>query len=707
MGKNVGRVVIAGSLGIGLLFYFGAAAQTPHRSPAILQAVNESKLVTLRGNVHPAVRPENDRGAVADDLRFDHLQLQLKRLPQGQAALDQFLAEQQDPQSSNYHKWLTAAQFGERFGALDQDVSIITEWLQSHGFTVNELHAGRMVIDFSGNAEQIRSAFHTEIHNIESSGERHIANVTDPQIPEALASAVEGIVSLHDFMPRPLNVAKSARPGYTYGSGSSAYQAVVPGDLATIYNFNPVFSSGNTGKGQTIVLIEDSDVYSTSDFTTFQSTFGLSSYGGSLVTVHPSGPAGTCADPGANGDDVESEIDVEWALAAAPGATIELASCASTRSTFGGFIALQNLLSSANPPHIISISYGSSESQLGTSGNAYINNLYSMAAGMGVSIFVSAGDEGAASSDAGAASASHGITVSGFASTPYNTAVGGTDFEDSYLGATSSYWNSTNGTYYNSAKSYIPEIPWNDSCASQLLANAFGYTLTYGATGFCASRTANKDGLLAVVGGSGGPSNCASGSASRFGGNTCQGYKKPSWQSVYGNPADNVRDIPDVSLFAANGIWGHYYVVCYSDPGRNRGGVPCTGAPSTWAGFGGTSVSSPIMAGIQALINAKTHQNWGVAASTLYSLARTQYGSNGASTCGASCVFNDVTAGDNDVNCTNGSPNCYNPNSTARNGGVLSTSTSSYNPAYSTARGWDFATGIGSVNVANLLANWP
>lgn len=678
------------------LFYSSASAQALRRAPAIAGAIDESKLVSLNGNVRPEAITPNDRGRVSDSLQLDHLLLQLKRTPAMEAETQAFLDSQQDPQSPNYHKWLTAAQFGERFGTVEQDISTVKQWLSAKGFAVNEVHPNGMLIDFSGTAGQVREAFHTEIHNLEVNGKSHIANVSDPQIPAALAPVVEGIVSLHDFMPHPMNMPRST---YTFTSGSSTVEALVPGDLATIYNFTPAFANW-TGKGQTIVVLEDSDVYSTSDFTTFRSKFGLSQQysSGSLTQVHPTGSAGSCTDPGANADDVESEIDVEWASAAAPNATIELASCADTKTNFGGFIALQNLLAGSNPPKIVSISYGESEASNGASGNAYINSLYQTAAGAGVSVFVSAGDEGAASSDAGASSASHGITVSAFASTQYNVAVGGTDFADTYQHTNSTYWSSTNGTYYNSAVSYIPEIPWNDSCASQLIATTLGYSTTYGSSGLCNSTTARQDGLLAVVGGSGGPSNCATGTPARSGiaGGTCKGYSKPTWQSVPGNPADGVRDIPDVALFASNGIWGHYYVVCYSDPGRGRGGVPCTGAPSAWAGFGGTSVSSPIMAGIQALINQKMGAAQGNPNPTLYSLAKSGY----------STYFHDATLGDMDVNCTEGSANCYDPGN-LRNGGVLSTSTSSYQPAFGTAAGWDFATGIGSVNVYNLVSNWP
>ncbi len=460
------------------------------------------------------------------------------------------------------------------------------------------------------------------------------------------------------------------------------------------------------------MVVEDTDLYNdTGDWNVFRNTFGLSlSYpSGSLTQVHPAaGAGGTCTDPGVNGDDGEAAIDVEWATAAAPNAAIVLASCSNSTTNFGGFIALQNMLTNGGPvPGIVSISYGESETQNGAAFNSYINTLYQMAAAAGVSVFVAAGDWAAAVSDAGSAEASYGINVSGFASTIYNVAVGGTDFGDYASGTTSTYWNSTNGAYYNSAKSYVPEIPWNDSCASVVLANYFGFSTTYGRGGFCNNVTASNDGFLNITGGSGGPSGCATGNptVSNVVSGTCAGYAKPAYQTIFGNPNDGVRDVPDVALFAANGLWSHYYVVCYSD--TSNYGSSCAGPPSTWAGFGGTSVSSPIMAGIQALINqALGSTGVGNPNPTYYQIAQNEYSTSaGRAACNSTtgpastCSFNDITEGDTDIPCI-GTFNCY---LDGQKIGVLSTSNASYAPAYGTAPGWDFATGIGSVNAFNLL----
>ncbi len=695
-----------------LFFLAVPMVQAQNGGPVLItQNPDESKLVMLAGNTRPEAKKQNDRGLVADNLAMEHMMLQLKRSPEQERELRQLIDELQDSSSPNFHHWLRSKEFGERFGLAKQDLDTITRWLESQGFTVNVVYENGVLIDFSGTAGQVREAFHTEIHNLDVKGEKHIANMSDPRIPAALAPAVVGVVSLHDFMPHPMY---KPRANYTFSSGGSTYWAVAPADLATIYNLNPLFSAGISGQGQTIVVIEDSDLYSTADWDTFRSVFGLSSYtGGSFTQVNPAPPSGTsnCADPGTNGDDEEAILDAEWASASAPSAAIELASCRDTAATFGGLIALQNLLNASSaPPALVSISYGECETANGASSNAAYNAAYQQAVTEGVSVFVSSGDDGASSCSNGEYYSTYGIGVSGFASTPYNVAVGGTDFGDTYAGTNDTYWSSTNSPTYESALSYVPEIPWNDSCASVLIATYISGpgTVTYGFNGFCNSSAGQN--YLDVVAGSSGPSGCATGTPSQSGvvSGSCEGWSKPSWQSLVGNPGDGVRDIPDVSLFAANGLWSHYYPVCLSDPNY---GYTCTGAPDTWPGGGGTSFSSPIMAGIQALVNQRAGGPQGNPNPVYYSLAASEYGASGNSSCnstlgntaGSSCIFYDVTQGDMDIPCIS-VENCYDPSGGI---GVLSTSTNSYQPAYGTTTGWDFATGIGTVNAYNLTNNWP
>jgi subtilase family serine protease len=689
-------------LGLTSVLVAQSAANEPAARVLITQPIDSSRLYKLAGNTRGEANAQNDRGKVADSFAIPHMLLQLQRSPEREQALQNFIDQQLDSSSPNFHKWLTADQFGQLYGPAPQDIETVSGWLRSSGFSVNTIYPSGMSIDFSGTAGQVSAAFRTEIHRLSVDGTDHIANMNDPQIPEALAPVIAGVVSLHDFWPHSM---KKSVAHYKVEQ-----QLVVPADLATIYDINPAFAAGYTGKGQTIAVLEDSDLYNTADWNTFRQVLGLSSYtSGTLSTINPEPPHGSsnCSDPGANPDDEEATLDAEWASASAPDAAIVLASCADTATTFGVLLAQQNLINSSHPPHIISISYGLCEAETGVAMNAAYTSSGQQAVAEGVSLFVAAGDEGAASCDHGATAATHGIGVAAPATTPYNVAVGGTDFADTSLGTTNMYWGSTNSSTYGSALAYIPEIPWNDSCAGSVLAAFFGYKAGYGTNGLCGSAMAELDGFFGVAAGSGGPSGCATGvpATNLVVGGSCRGYSKPAWQTgVPGIPKDGVRDIPDVSLFAANGIWGHYYVICFSDPENE--GVPCEGPPVYWSGAGGTSFASPIMAGIQALVNQKMGDAQGNPNPVYYKLAASSL---------AASVFHSITTGDIAVNCA-GERNCFGtgfegrgratPSTEFVGNGSLSTSSGTYTPAFAAASGWNFATGLGSVDAFNLISNW-
>jgi subtilase family serine protease len=683
-------------------------AGSPTAAARIVDAIDEAKLVPLAGQTPRFATAKNDQGAVSDSFRMEHMFLQLRRGPQEEEALERTIDELQDQASSRYHQWLTAEELGTRFGPAEGDVDTVVRWLGVHEFQVNSVSRNGLTIDVSGTAGQLREAFHTEIHNYIVNGKRHIANASDPRIPAALASVVVGFTSLHDMMPKPLIIKPKKNFSFPCTGCPDGFNNVeiydeAPADLATIYNAQPLYTASKpiTGKGQTVVVIEDTDILPT-DVAKFRSSFGLSKYSGTFSQIHP----GTgCSDPGTNGDEDEAALDAEWAGAVAPDANVELASCADTETNFGGFIATQGLLDSKSPPPIISVSYGNCESNLGpgASGNGYINGLWQQAASEGVSVFVSAGDGSAAGCDDFDTSpyATVGIAVSGFASTPYNTATGGTDFLDTAEGTVSTYWSkSNNSTTKKSAKSYIPETPWNDSCASSVLFGYYGY-----ANGLDFCNSALGENFLDIVGGSGGPSFV---------------YSKPKWQTgLIGVPSDGKRDLPDISLFASSGFWSQAIVYCMSDTAE--GGAPCdysNGTDSFFNSAGGTSFTAPQFASIQALINQKAGGPQGNAAAIYYKLAKAEYGSETSpdkerlAACnsskgndvGKSCIFHDVTVGNNDVPCY-GTNNCYDPSGNVY--GVLSTSDSSLKEAYPAATGWDFTSGIGTPNINNLVLNWP
>lgn len=695
----------------------------PHAVPLIVQSIDETQRVVFKGSVRAEVRPEFDRGPVADSFALNGMQLQLRRSPEHERAADTLANDLQRAGSPRFHQWLTPEEFAEHFGVAQEDIATISAWLRSHGFTVDDPHPSRMIVTFSGTAGQVREAFQTEIHNLDVNGQRHIANIRNPSIPAALAPAVEGLVSLHDFRPRPALVQKTQVPKRQFdipGPGFTFF-ALAPADLAKIYNFNPLFAAGITGKGQTIALIEDSDLYSASDWSTFRQTFGFDAYAGaSLQTVHP---GKGCSDPGSNIDDVEASVDAEWASAAAPSAGLLMVTCANTTTTFGVLIALQNLLNQHPLPQMISMSYGECEVQSGPTANAAYKAAYQQAVLEGTSVFVAAGDNGPAMCDEDSLiPVQSGVSVNALASTPYNVAVGGTDFADYSMGTTSKYWSSSNGPTYASALSYVPEFPWNDTCASPYVASYFNYATTYGPSGLCDGSIGSA--FQIPIAGAGGPSGCATGESllgvlatnPSYTGPTpvdgaCRGWPKPAWQNVTGNPNDGVRDLPDISLFAADGVWDHAYIFCDSDPAADLG-YPCVGSPENWLLSGGTSFASPIMAGIQALVNQVWGGSQGNPAPVYYALANLQYGLLGNSACDSfatggpvpTCIFHDITEGTTDVDCT-GPYNCYAPPGTAGTVGVLSLSDSAYEPAYPAGTGWDFTTGVGTPNAANLVLN--
>jgi subtilase family serine protease len=685
----------------------------------ITAPIDESKLTVLRGNTHPLARAQYDQGPASASLPMDRMLLVLKSSSEQVAALQALLAQQTDKTSPNYHKWLSPQQFGERFGVSDGDLQRIITWLESHGFQSIKAANGRNVIEFSGTAGQVQNAFHTAIHNYMVNGQRHFANASDPSIPQALTPAVAGVLSLHNFGKKPMNrfvgmfrkdqatgKAEPISPQFTFAGGCFAATTndcyvLGPTDFATIYNVSPLWNTGITGSGVKIAIVSDSNI-NISDVNQFRSLFGLPS-NPPVVTVNGADPGVIpCAD---GGDECEAIIDVEWSGAVAKNATIDLVVSGSvTNSSFGGDLSAEYVIDNKFAP-ILSYSYGLCELGLGDAGNAFYGGSptskdsvgeWAQAAAEGITVIVATGDTGAAGCDNDATGvtteqpAQFGLAVNGVASTPYNVAVGGTDFNQ--LGNPTTYWNSSNtsGTE-SSVIGYIPETAWNDSCTNAFLGIYF--------QGFSTDAEANCNNLsssafterIAPAGGGGGASNCTSSDGQHA--STCSGgYAKPSWQT--GSLSDGKRDVPDVSLFAGDGFAGSFYVVCEEDENQPNSNTACS--VNNFAGFGGTSVSTQVFAGMVALIDQKAQQSQGNLNTVLYPLAAQQAASScNTSSPASSCVFYDVTIGTNAQPCVFGaSPNCSRTNSADANG-ILT--------GYSAGTGFDGATGLGSINVANLV----
>ena len=481
--------------------------------------------------------------------------------------------------------------------------------------------------------------------------------------------------------------------------GTPAY-GLTPYDFATIYNVLPLWNASTAidGTGQTIAIVGQTDI-NPADFVNFRKLFGLplgntaTPTGTQYLNIIYNGP-----NPGVTTDEGEADIDTQWSGAVAKGATIDYVVSEGTEVTQGTDLSAIYIVDNNLAP-VMSYSYGQCELFLGTSGNAFYRTLWQQAAAEGITVLVSAGDSGSSGCDtAGVTGASDGLAVNGLGSTPYNISVGGTDF---YMpnGGTA-FWNATNNaTTEASAKGYIPETPWNETCTNSVFTS--GTFAGQTSEQVCNSETAVSDSLLSVVGGGGGLSGCTQSNGSSS--SSCRGgYSKPAWQTGLGVPADSARDTPDVSLFASAGFFGAFYIVCQQS--ANADGQPCNVAAPAYdfAGYGGTSVSSPAFAGILSLINQKTGSRQGNANYVLYNLASQQNKAGTAcsaitGTPAAGCVFNDVATDTISMPCLKGTPNCTVTNPSDHYG-VLS--------GYSASAGYDLASGLGSVNATNLVNDW-
>jgi subtilase family serine protease len=634
------------------------AATTPR--PLITQSVDESQFTTLRGNTHPLARPEFDLGTAPASLPMKRMLLVLKRSPDQETALTQLLDSQQDKASPNYHKWLTPEQFGKQFGPADTDIQTITAWLQSHGFEVGATK-GRTVLEFSGSARQVQEAFHTTIHKYLVNGEQHWANASNPQIPRALSPAVTGVLTLHNFIKKPAihfagqavpaKLVPGKKPQVTFPpqNGQPAINALAPSDFAVIYNINPLYNSGIDGAGISIGVVGRSNLYNNGeDVQDFRHAIGPDT-GGVNFFVILNGP-----DPGdlGGGEEAEATLDSTWSGAIASVATVNLVVSATTNTTDGIDLS-ETYIVESNLADVMTESFSACEFYATDAQLAGASALAEQAAAQGITYFVSTGDDGAEGcDDPSTVPASNPISVNHLASTAFNVAVGGTMFNEN--GNAPKYWTSTS-PISETAISYIPEEVWNES------------SLTNGLWSSSGGASAGN------IGGG-------------FGGTT-PGVPKPYWQyGVAGIPADGVRDLPDVSLTAA----GHDpYLLCLEGSC-----VPNSQGELSVYFISGTSASAPSFAGIMALVDQHTQgtagnfTRQGLANYVLYRLAATQSaypsqcnGSNTATPPASTCIFNDVTVGNNVVP------------------GQVGTD-------YQAGTGYDMTTGLGSVNVANLADQW-
>ncbi len=655
--------------------------------------VDETRRVQLRGTVHPLARPENDRGAVPDTFPADRMIVMLNRPPDRELALTQFLRDAHTAGSPSYHRWITPDEFGARFGARDEDVQQVQAWLQSHGFSVTRLTKSRHFLEFSGTAAQVREALHSEIHQYEVQGKTYYSVAADISVPEAVAPLIRGFAPLNTF---PLTsfvhvagkgsispVTKRVTPDFTTTSGGQNFYALAPEDFATQYDLGPVYQAGTDGTGKTIGIVGEYNL----DLTltaAYRKLYGLPTDNTQVVIdgEDPGAPSplgiilllgGEILFPA----EIEGFMDVEVSGAVAPKATVNyyIAGGPAFQSTV--VLAAMRAVED-NQADVLSVSVGGCEQLLGTQGNQLWAGLWEQAAAQGQTVLAASGDDGPNACNVVFRSSTGQITfiamgVNGIASTPWNVAVGGTDFyySDYATGGASAanLWNSTNDSNLGSLKAPLPEQPWDETLGLNIPPLPLSLVQTI---------------VLFGEASGGGPSSCSQVDASAGPPGTCvSGYAKPSWQNAPGVPADGVRDLPDVSLFAGTGNSLSAYAFC-AEPGDCA--PVSTGDPQVSLG-GGTSASAAAMAGIMALVDQK-YGRQGQANFTLYALANQQ-----------PSVFHDITIGTNDVTCDASEPGCTTS--------VPGSSGNEYSyGVYAAGPGYDMASGLGSLDVNALIGNW-
>jgi subtilase family serine protease len=720
-----------------LAFSFIAAAGAASPGSGVDSAFGQSS--QLPGHVHRFAQSRFDAGEAPSSLRMEALDLVIAKTAQQGKSLGQLLTDQRNPKSPQYHHWLTPSQYGARFGATDATVATLSNWLKSNGLKVGEVPAGRGHLPFSGSKAQIEAAFHTSIHLFDVQGERHYSNVSDPMIPASFMSLVAAVRGLNDFYPKPgvkplrpvprgtlfplgAEAARSASPDTHYPGSNQYFGYVGPTDFATIYNLLPAYQQGITGAGVTVAIAAQSDI-NPAVLTTFWAAFGVSGSNFGLQAQQfssiPVPAADRGVDPGQTNDSNEDEayLDTEIVGALAPGAQLLLVRDQSA-TIAAEYVIDQNLAA------ILNVSFGQCEGDEAAA-NTAIDALWEQAVSEGITITVASADAGTASCTAGADLGqandvnTNGFAVNGLASTPYDLAVGGTDFNPT---SESQYWSTSNaaGTL-ESAFSHIPEMVWNDSCANPVLADYYnvGDPIVFCNTAHLPG-TSIANPFILISGTGGGLSSCT---ATNTAGVCTGGYPQPSWQSgVLGIGNFGARAIPDVSMIATR------WLICSYDT------TPCdpTQAPTfppaatgTIKVVEGTSAAAPAVAAILALADqtqitaAQKDGRQGLINPMLYGAAAAEYNSAALLTaCNASqaaisntaCIFYDITAGSNAQPCSvanyaanaaGSMPSSVCGNDTGDATGIMEAGGAQ---DYVTASGFDIATGLGSINAAGLIA---
>ena len=574
-----------------------------------------------------------------------------------QDALEQYIYSTVTQGNPSYHRFLTTAQFADRYGATADEITKVKSFLKQQGLTQVELLPNHLAIKVSGTIGQFNTAFHTSIHDYQASDGStfHRPNAT-PSMPSALSGTLvvaSGLSSEARYRSHRVSALFPPQPGpktNALAKGAAA-PAVAPctgnptatctpgeftvGDVANRYNINPLYKAGVNGKGSTIGIATLAN-FLPADAYSYWSTIGLAVKPNRITQVHVDGggPLGSNAGSG------ETSLDVEQSGGLAPWANIIVYDAPNTDA---GFFDVFNQAVSDNKVDSLSVSWGSPEifyfPQLNggvdfTDELLAFHQVFLEAAAQGISMFATSGDSGAYDTVRGLGGSLTDpvpppLTADAPGSDPYITTAGGTTvpFSFSFSGGPTA--------------SISKESVWGWDYISKYFQTNFGVDIT---------------GEVFSVGGGGGVS--VFWPLPRYQQFT-SGIRKSEKNQTLFLPAFGInytlpgnyrgRNVPDISLNA--------------DPESGYSFVSSLDGPGLLTFEGGTSFVAPQLNGISALLKQSTRGRVGLWNPQVYALQNIfGYGPVSA--------FSDIRAGDNWF--------------------------------YNGVNGYDPGAGIGTLNVTNL-----
>jgi hypothetical protein len=505
-----------------------------------------------------------------------------------EAGLQQLISDLYNPDSPQYHQWLSPEQFGGRFGRANDEIDWVVKWLQQQGMDVDRTYTNRLSIGFTGTVDAVQQAFQVQIATYfdVANNKPFYSNTSAPTLPvefEAFTVGLEGLSNAAVYH-RPTRIAQAqtsaqarayatsaqakayATGGYQPQGKVGSFLFLLPQDLALLYDYTPLWNANIKGAGQKVGIVIDSDVPN-SDMTTYRTDAGLPAANLQRI-LYPG-----FSNPGLTAGEDEADLDTQNVSAVAPAAEIDLVLIPGLESV--SIQTVEQDIINQNTIHVVSESFGICESEGFSSAE---QTIFNQAVTQGTAFFASSGDEGVNCDE----------TV---------LSLHGTECPACYGGVTSVGGTHLQANFDNQGNvtSRASEVVWNTPPGVRL-------NCTGGNSG----------------GGAGG-------------GGVCSTVSMPTYQTgsqgfTGGVPAGNKRVVPDVTAIADPGPIGPLLVI----------------NGSLFYG-GGTSQSSPLLAGMMALINQFKGAAQGSPNTVLYRLGVNQYKNGGPH------AFLDITSGNNNV----------------------------------------------------------